>query len=73
MPQYLETPDPGSLSVPSLLKASSLICGFSRSMRVGLRGRGWWTSGCPLRLCVSIEEDTAIMERRPSACRSEYV
>jgi len=38
--KYLETPEPGSFRVPSLLKASSFSCGLSRSIRVGLRGRG---------------------------------
>jgi hypothetical protein len=71
MLSYLETPEPGSLRVPSALKASSLSCGFSRSMRVGLRGRGACKSVCPWCAFASIEEDSAITKRRMSASRSD--
>lgn len=48
VPMYLEMPEPGSRSVPFLLNASSLSCGLSRSILVGLRGRGEWNSVFPL-------------------------
>ena len=59
--KYLETPDPGSRSVPFLLKDSSLSCGLRRSILVGLRGRGEWYSVSPLWWFVSTEVDSAIM------------
>lgn len=68
MLMYLDTPDPGSLSNPSLLNSSSFSCGLSKSMRFGLRGRGEWSSACPLRALVSTEVDSAIMKSVSGAC-----
>jgi len=70
---YLEMPEPGSRSVPFLLNASSLSWGLSKSILVGLRGRGEWKSVLPLLAFASKDVDSAIMRRRVCACHGGEV